>query len=51
MSCAWIDYKKAFDKVPFEWIPRYLELFKVSPRVVGFLKQYEKLEDTINSNT
>ena len=45
LSCAWIDYKKAFDKVPFEWIPRSLELFKVSPRVVGFLKQYEKLED------
>ena len=36
LSCAWIDYKKAFDSVPHEWILRSLELFKVSPRVVGF---------------
>ena len=38
MSCAWIDYKKTFDSAPHEWILRSLELFKVSPRVVGFLK-------------
>ena len=36
LSCAWIDYKKAFDSVPHEWILRSLELFKVSPSVVGF---------------
>ena len=45
LGCEWICYKKAFDSVPHEWILRSLELFKVSPRVVGFLKQYEKLED------
>ena len=50
-SCAWIDHNKAFDSVPHEWILRSSELFKVSARVVGFLKQYEKLEDTINSDT
>ena len=49
LSCAWIDYKKAFDSVPHQWIPRSLELFKVSPRIVDFLKQYNKLEDTNNS--
>ena len=38
----WIDYKKAFDSVPHEWILRSLELFKVSPRVVGFLKHNMK---------
>ena len=38
MSFAWIDYKKAFDSVPQKCILRSLELFKVSPRVVGFLK-------------
>ena len=48
LSCAWIDYKKAFDSVPHQWIPRSLELFKVSPRIVDFLKQYNKLEDTNN---
>ena len=38
LSCAWIDYKKAFDSVPHEWILTSLELFKLSPRVKGFLK-------------
>ena len=42
LSCAWIDYKKAFDSVPHEWILRSLELFKVSPKVVGFLKHNMK---------
>ena len=38
LSCAWIDYKKAFNSFPHEFILRSLELFKVSPRVVAFLK-------------
>ena len=38
----WTDYKKAFNSVPHEWILRSLELFKVSPRVVGFLKHSMK---------
>ena len=42
LSCAWIDYKKRFDSVPHEWILRSLELFKVSPRVAGFLKHNMK---------
>ena len=32
LSCVWIDYKKAFDSVPHEWILRSLELFKVSTK-------------------
>ena len=42
LSSAWIDYKKTFDGVPREWILRSLELFKVSPRVAGFLKHNMK---------
>ena len=42
LSCAWIEYKKAFDSVPHKLILRSLELFKVSPRVVGFLKHNMK---------
>ena len=42
LSCAWIAYEKTFDSVPHEWILRSLELFKVSPRVVGFLKHTMK---------
>ena len=34
-SCVWIDYKKAFGSVPHQWI---LRSFKVSPRIVDFLK-------------
>ena len=42
LSCAWIGYKKAFDSVLHDWILRSLELFKVFPRVVGFLKHNMK---------
>ena len=34
-----MDYGKAFDSVPQEWTLRPLELFKVSPRIVDFLKR------------
>ena len=46
LSCAWIDYKKAFAGVTHEWILRSLALFKVSPRVVGFLKHNMKIWKT-----
>ena len=38
MSMAWIDYRKAFDNVSHNWITKALELFKVSPIIVNFLK-------------
>ena len=38
MSCAWIDYKKAFDSVPHDWILKSLELVKVSPKLIQFLE-------------
>ena len=42
LSCTWISYKKAFDSVPHEWILGSLELFKVSPRIIGILKHNMK---------
>ena len=48
LSCAWIDYKKAFDSVPHEWILRSLEVFKVSPKVVGFVKHMKNWK-TVNT--
>ena len=39
LSWAWIDYKKAFDIVPHEWI---LRSFELSPTVTGFLKHNMK---------
>ena len=42
LSCAWIDYKKAFDSVPHSWILKSLNLFKVSPTLISFLKHNMK---------
>ena len=36
LSTAWIDYKKAIDSVPHEWIIRSLELFGISPVLIHF---------------
>ena len=38
LSTAWIDYKKAFDSVPHDWIVKALEIFKISPEIVNFIK-------------
>ena len=38
LSCAWIDYKKAFDSVPHSWILKSLEMCKVSPVLINFLE-------------
>lgn len=38
LSAAWIDYRKAFDSVPHSWILKTLEMYKVSPVVLNFLK-------------
>ena len=37
LSKAWIDYKKAFDSVPHDWILKCLEMYKLSPIIVQFL--------------
>ena len=45
LSTAWIDYRKAFDSVPHDWILKTLDLYKVSPVISQFLtnamKQWE----------
>ena len=46
LSVAWIDYKKASDSVPHSWILKALELYKVSPILVNFLKHNMKLWKT-----
>ena len=38
LSMAWIDYRKAFDSVPHDWILKSLELYKLSPVLINFLK-------------
>ena len=38
LSMAWIDYKKAFDSVPHDWIIRCLELYNIDKKLVLFLQ-------------
>ena len=38
MSMAWIHYRKVCDSVSYNWVMKSLELFKVSPMIVNFLK-------------
>ena len=46
LSMAWIDYRKAFDSVPHDWILKSLEIYKVSPVIVNFLRSNMKLWKT-----
>ena len=49
MSIAWIDYSKAFDSVPHSWILKVLDLFKISPVLMNFLRiNMSVLEATLN---
>ena len=38
LCTAWIDYRKVFDSIPHSWLLRVLELYKVSPTIINFLK-------------
>ena len=38
LSTAWVDYQKAFDSVPHDWILKCLELYKIDPKIINFLK-------------
>lgn len=38
LSVGWIDYQKAFDSVPHTWLIRVLQIYKVNPIVIEFLK-------------
>ena len=46
LSTAWIDCKKAFDSVPYSWILRSLEIFKISPTIICFLTASMALWET-----
>ena len=36
---AWIDYQKAFDRVPHSWIIKSLELIGINNKVILFTKK------------
>ena len=37
LTTAWIDYKKAFDFVPHDWILKCLDIYKILPILIQFL--------------
>ena len=39
LSMAWIDYQKAFDRVPHSWIIKSLELIGINNKVIAFTKK------------
>jgi hypothetical protein len=41
---AWIDYQKAFDRVPHSWIIKFLELIGINNRVISFTKKVMSYE-------
>ena len=38
LSVAWIDYKKAFDSVPHNWMIECLRLFHFPPTLISYLQ-------------
>ena len=38
LSIAWIDYQKAFDRVPRSWVEKSIELVGVNSKIVRFCK-------------
>lgn len=49
---AFIDYKKAFDSVPHDWLTKVLEIYKISPKYIDLLKQIMgKWQTEIHLNT
>ena len=36
---AWIDYQKAFDRVPHSWIIKSLELIGINNKIILFTKK------------
>jgi hypothetical protein len=39
LSKAWIDYQEAFDRVPYSWIVKSLELIEISNKVIALTKK------------
>ena len=38
LSMAWINYRKAFDSVPHDWLINALTINEISPIIINFLK-------------
>ena len=43
---AWMDYRKAFDTLPHDWILMAPDMFKLSPTIINFLQHNVGLRNT-----
>lgn len=49
---AYIDYQKAFDSIPHSWLTEVLEIYKVHPTIITFLKNVmQTWRTTLNLQT
>ena len=49
LSTAWIDYRKAFDSVPHDWLIRSLEIHKFPKKIIDFfINTMTKWKTTLN---
>ena len=39
---AWIDYKKAYDVVPYSWIINSIKMYQISHEVINFIENTMK---------
>jgi hypothetical protein len=39
LCMAWIDYQKAFDRVPHSWIIKSLELIGINNKIISFTEK------------
>ena len=42
LAMAWIDYKKAYDMVPYSWIIDSVKMYKISDEVINFIDKTMK---------
>ena len=47
LSMAWIDYRKAYDSVPHEWILKTLQMYRFNEKLIKFNEQLEYYNETI----
>ena len=38
LHCTYIDYKKAFDSIPHSWLLHILNIYKINPKIINFLR-------------
>ena len=38
LHCTYIDYQKAFDSIPHSWLIQILEIYKINPKIIDFLR-------------